>query len=98
MSDTIRILCSVAASFRLPDGGIFELGPNQRYVMLDAPAGIREDPLFNGLIHDGSLEIAGVTADTRLLENAPDLGVTADGKKPRKKPEAAEPVKTGQAV
>ena len=86
MPDTIRVLSRVSASFSLPGGGHFDIDPAKRYLLVDAPAAIRRDPLFAWLVKDGSLEISSVTADASALENDPDLGVTAEGKKPRRKP------------
>lgn len=68
----MRIVCKVAAEFRDDTGSvIFTIRPDQRLMILDAPEAIRQDPLFDWMVTDGTLNIAGFTATLKELENDP---------------------------
>lgn len=75
------ILCRVAALFQNPKDRTvtYRVVPFQIYT--DAPGWIQSDPLYGGLLRDGSLEEIGSAAQKRVLENAPQEGITPEGKK-----------------
>ena len=86
------ILSRVCAEFRNAKGEkIFAVTPATRQTFQEAPDAIREDPLFDMLIADGSME-AGVTeARKRNLETDPDAGHDASGKAVKAAKAAARP-------
>ena len=75
------ILSRVCADFHDSHGHLlFSVTPATRNTFINAPDTIREDPLFDLLCTDGSLE-AGITqAQQRQMENDPDAGHDASGK------------------
>ena len=84
------ILSRVCADFHDSHGHLlFSVTPATRNTFINAPDTIREDPLFDLLCTDGSLE-AGITqAQQRQMENDPDAGHDASGK--LIPPETSEP-------
>jgi len=84
------ILSRVCADFHDSHGHLlFSVTPATRNTFINAPDAIREDPLFDLLCTDGSLE-AGITqAQQRQMENDPDAGHDASGK--LIPPETSEP-------
>ena len=62
---------------------IFSVPPHLIDCVLTAPDEIQEDPIFDMLLGDHSLEAVRSVAQRRQLENDPAAGVTAEGKKPK---------------
>ena len=74
------ILSRVCAEFHDKSGTVlFAIRPADRMNFLEAPESIRQDPLFDMLVKDGSLETPGTKAEQKKLENDPE-----------KKPEGAK--------
>ena len=68
---------------------IFAIEPYMLNSFTEAPEAIRQDPLFDLLLADGSLEAAETVAQQKQLEADPTAGITAEGKKPKAKKPAA---------
>ena len=82
------ILSRVCAEFHDKSGEpIFTVTPRMRLSFQEAPEAIREDPLFQLLLNDHSIEVTEDRARRRQLENNP-AAPAAD--------EKAEPVKTDE--
>ena len=80
------ILSRVCAEFHDKSGAVlFAIRPADRMSFIEAPESIRQDPLFDMLLRDGSLETPTSKADQKKLENDPE-----------KKPEKTE--ETGSAA
>ena len=62
---------------------IFSVSPNLLNCILTAPDEIQQDPIFDMLLADHSLEAVRTIDQKKHLENDPTEGVTAEGKKPR---------------
>ena len=76
------ILSRVCATFHNAKGEtVFAVTPVMRNIFTEAPEAIREDPLFDLLVADGSLEVAVTAARKKLLENDPMKGTDASGKR-----------------
>ena len=76
------ILSRVCADFRSPSGAvIFRITPSTRLTFQEAPEAIREDPLFDMLLSDGSLEVAGSVIRKRKLEADPMKDADPSGKR-----------------
>lgn len=85
MADTIRVLSRVACTFRDTEGNVlYTVGPRDKFVIREAPAAIRNDPLFGWLQADGSIEVVSANV-ARRLENDPAAGTDAAGKRPAAK-------------
>ena len=76
---------------------LFRITRNDLGLFVDAPESIKQDPLFQMLVNDGSLEAGVTAARKRTLESDPTAGTTAAGQKvkpevdkPETKPEKAE--------
>ena len=77
------ILSRVCAEFRDRHGTvIYRVTPETRLTFREAPEAIREDPLFELLIREGSLEASMTPVQQKQLENAPLEGADAAGRKP----------------
>jgi len=79
----MRILSRVCAIFKDRNGNeIHRITRNDLMVMHDAPDAIRQDPLFNLLVADRSLEVIpeGNKKKEKQLENDPTAGIDASGK------------------
>ena len=76
------MMSRVCALFHDRQGNfLFEVTPATRNCFVEAPEAIQEDPLFQMLLADGSLE-AGITkARQRTLEQDPMDGADATGKR-----------------
>ena len=76
------ILSRVCAQFHNAQGEtLFSVTPVMRNIFTEAPETIREDPLFDLLVADGSMEVAITAARQKMLENDPVKGTDASGKK-----------------
>ena len=62
---------------------IFSVSPNLLNCILTAPDEIQQDPIFDMLLADHSLEAVQTIDQKKWLENDPTEGVTAEGKKPK---------------
>ena len=66
------LMSRVCAEFHDKTGAVhFAVHPADRCVFLDAPDSIRQDPLFNMLLNDGSLELPTTREKQKQLENDP---------------------------
>ena len=76
------LLSRVCAEFSDRKGRvIFSVGPRQLLSFLEAPEEIRQDPLFDLLLKDGSMEAVQSVLHRKALEDDPVKGMTAEGKK-----------------
>ena len=81
------ILSRVCAEFHDDTGTVlFNIQPSMLNLFIDAPESIKQDPLFDMLLSDGSLEAPVDKATRKKLENDPD-----------KKPEMNETAGTAPA-
>ena len=77
------ILSRVCADFYNQKGElVHRVTPQNRLTFHDAPESIREDPLFQMLVNEGSLEASVAPARKKQLEANPLEGADAAGKKP----------------
>ena len=77
------ILSRVCAEFHDASGAVlFTVTPETRLTFQEAPEAIRQDPLFELLIREGSLEAAVTPVRQKQLESAPLEGADAAGRKP----------------
>ncbi len=77
------ILSRVCAEFRDRSGTvIYRVTPENRLTFREAPEAIRQDPLFELLIREGSLEASMTPVQQKQLENSPLEGTDAAGRKP----------------
>ena len=84
----MRIMSKVCAEFHSKSGEVlFRVTPDKLYALTDAPDAISQDPLFDLLVDDHVLEVAGSKADQKRLENDPDKPV-----------KAAKPAKSGKSA
>ena len=84
----MRIMSKVCAEFHSKSGEVlFRVTPDKLYALTDAPDAISRDPLFDLLVDDHVLEVAGSKADQKRLENDPDKPV-----------KAAKPAKSGKSA
>ena len=76
------IMSRVCAEFHDRRGNIiYTIGPETMMTFQEAPEAIQEDPLFQLLVEDGSLEASLTPAQRRTLEQNPMAGATPDGRK-----------------
>lgn len=76
------ILSRVCAEFRDRSGAVIHrVTPETRLTFREAPEAIREDPLFQMLLSDGSLEAAVTNVQRKKLEAEPLEGTDATGRK-----------------
>ena len=89
----MMIVAFACAEFHDKTGAVlFAVHPADRCVFLDAPDSIRQDPLFNMLLNDGSLELPTTREKQKQLENDPM-------KKPEKTGSAKEePAETAEQL
>ena len=74
------LLSRVCAEFHDKSGAVlFAIRAADRMSFIEAPESIRQDPLFDMLVNEGSLETPTSKAEQKKLENDPE-----------KKPEMAE--------
>ena len=93
------ILPRVCAEFRNPRGDvIFTVPPSARLQVQEAPDEIRQDPLFDMLIAERSLEAVVSAAQQRKLENDPAAGADAAGRKADPVAPDALAAKTGSSA
>lgn len=81
------ILSRVCADFFNKKGElVHRVTPQNRLTFHDAPDAIREDPLFQMLVNEGSLEASVTPVRKKQLEANPLEGTDAAGKKPAPAP------------
>ena len=79
---TMLILSRVCAEFRDRAGQtVFTIPPAKLLSFLEAPEAIREDPLFDMMLRDGSLEAVHSVSQLRDLESSPAAFSAPDGKR-----------------
>ena len=67
------MLSRVCAEFRDRTGAVvFTVTPAKRLTFQEAPEAVREDPLFDMLLHDHSIEVAEDNVRRKQLENDPE--------------------------
>ena len=80
----MTILSHVSVDFTYKHHNIlFSVPPHLIDCVLTAPDEIQQDPIFDLLLADGSLEAVRSVARKKALENDPANEVTAEGKKPK---------------
>ena len=76
------ILSRVCAEFRDRAGvTTFTIRQRDLLTFLEAPEAIREDPLFDMLLQDGSIEAVRSVEQKKQLEQDPRAGADAEGRK-----------------
>ena len=76
------IVSRVSVEFRNKQGlPVLSVGPADLLKMLEAPEEIREDPIFDMLIADNSLEVVTREPQKKRLEADPIADTGADGKR-----------------
>ena len=92
----MKILARVCVEFRDHTGmPVFRVNIADRHCILDAPDSIQEDPIFNLLLADHSLEVVSSKDREKVLELDPIQDTDATGKrksspKTTKKPTAGD--------
>lgn len=67
------LLSRVCAEFHDRAGQVlFRVTPQTRLTFQEAPESIRQDPLFDMLLHEHSIEVAEDTSRKKQLENEPE--------------------------
>ena len=62
----------VCAEFHDPAGEVlFTIRPNQLQLVIEAPESIRQDPLFDMLVREGTLQVPSNEEQKKVLENDP---------------------------
>jgi hypothetical protein len=62
----------VCAEFRSPEGGILcRIRPDELRTFKSVPDAVRQDPLFDMLLRDGTIEVPETKADIKRLEYDP---------------------------
>ena len=91
----MMMLSRVCALFRNRAGKeLYTVTPEKRLTILDdVPEEIQEDPLFDLLVADGSIEVSLSASRRRMLEQDPVQETDATGKAPKPEPEPQVPVK-----
>ena len=83
--DFMIILSHVAVEFHDIHGTpVFSVSKEQRKILMEAPEEIREDPIFEDLVKDGSLIVTENAQERKELEYDPTAGITAEGKAEKK--------------
>ena len=90
------MMSRVCAEFHDRNGAVlFTIKPADLNRFLDAPESIRQDPLFDMLIHDGSIQATVTPAEKKILENNPTAELPA---KNAEKTEAVPGEETAEKV
>ena len=88
------ILARVCADFYDKNRNLLHrITPRDLNLFQDAPESIRQDPLFQMLVDDGSIKFPEDARTNRALENDPKAGITPDGREIKPKAEPKAPVK-----
>ena len=59
---------------------LFRITRNELGLFVDAPESIKQDPLFQMLVNDGSIKFPEDAKTNKALENDPMAGATAEGR------------------
>ncbi len=93
------LLSRVCAEFHDRNGAVlFDIKPDRRMTFIEAPESIRQDPLFDMLVHDGSLEIPADRLEQRKLESDPAAGADATGRRIDAADPGSEPARNKRPV
>jgi hypothetical protein len=85
------IMSHVAVEFHDIHGvPVFSVSGTQLHTLVDAPEEIRQDPIFEDLVRDGSVIISENVKERKALEYDPMTGITREGKAERKTVKAPE--------
>ncbi len=69
----MRLMSRVCAEFHDRSGAVlFAIKPADRMAYIDVPDSIRQDPLYDMLVNDGSILMADGSAPQKLAENDPE--------------------------
>ena len=68
---------------------LFRITRNDLGLFVDAPESIKQDPLFQMLVNDGSIKFPEDAKTNKALENDPMAGATAEGKEIKSKAKPA---------
>ena len=83
------LLSRVCAEFHDKNGAVlFSVTPLTRLTFQEAPEAIRQDPLFDMLLHDHSIEVAEDTSRRKQLENDPTENDPEKTEAPKSEPAA----------
>ena len=98
------IIPYVCAEFRDRTGNVlYQITPDMLRSIQDAPESIKQDLLFDMLVKDGSIKTPETTAQKKLLEQDPMIGMNADGRsaeaaeKQEKAEKAEKPARAAKA-
>ena len=92
------ILSRVCVDFHDTHGNpLFSIKPDQRLTFLEAPDTIQQDPIFQMLLDDGSLEASLNPIRRHQLEQDPVDGAEASGRRPGPTPTEAPEKKPSKA-
>ena len=62
----------VCAEFHDNTGAVlYTVRPNQLQTLIEVPDAVRQDPLFEMLVHDGTIQVPETKAQKKVLENDP---------------------------
>ena len=88
------ILSRVCAAFHDKGGEeIFKITPSMRLTFQEAPETIRQDPLFQMLQNERSIEVTDDIVRRKQLENDPELSQEKPPEEPVPVPEPRKPAK-----
>ena len=74
-----RLISRVCAEFHDNAGTVlFAIRPADRLRLIDAPDSIRQDPLYDMLLHDGSIEVPYNKDEQKKLENDPEKPLASE--------------------
>ena len=97
------IIASVCAEFRDRHGNtVYRIKAEDLNLFREAPESVKEDPLFDLLVADGSIRFPEDAVSRKKLENDPTAGQTASGKsvekalKAEKTPDPGDGAETAQ--
>ena len=92
------LLSRVCAEFRDKSGAVlFAVTPETRLTFQEAPESIRQDPLFQMLLSDHSIEVTEDKNKKKALENDPVAPLPEVPEKPEKPEPADKPVKPARS-
>ena len=88
------LICSrVCAEFHDRNGVvIFRVDSGNRLKLVEAPDAIKQDPIYQLLLDEGSMEAVVSIGQRKRLENEPNAGADPSGKRPHNPEDADEAV------
>ena len=88
------LICSrVCAEFHDRNGVVvFRVDSGNRLKLVEAPDTIKQDPIYQLLLDEGSMEAVVSIGQRKRLENEPNAGADPSGKRPHNPEEADEAV------